>query len=189
MGTKGRSSHATTNDPANNNKGSTLPGKPPGGSHSKATIKELAEITLFHGVKHKSWEASISSPPSHMHSIGENKITKLIQKPGGASNWRAYNQTHMTRTYPAGTRVDSSNYNPILAWSMGCQIVALNFQTSDTALILNDGRFRQNGECGYVLKPRGLLQGPLPTPMKIKVRILCGSCIPKPRGAKNWGTD
>jgi hypothetical protein len=93
MGTKGRSSHATTNDPANNNKGSTLPGKPPGGSHSKATIKELAEITLFHGVKHKSWEASISSPPSHMHSIGENKITKLIQKPGGASNWRAYNQS------------------------------------------------------------------------------------------------
>ena len=67
--------------------------------------------------------------------------------------WRMYNVQHLTRTYPAGLRVDSSNYNPILAWAVGCQLVALNFQTPDAPLVLNDGRFRENQQCGYVLKP------------------------------------
>ena len=30
---------------------------------------------------------------------------------------------------PKGTRVDSSNYMPQLFWNVGCQLVALNFQT------------------------------------------------------------
>ena len=32
-------------------------------------------------------------------------------------------------------------------------MVALNFQTVDTYMHLNQGFFRQNGGCGYVLKP------------------------------------
>lgn len=32
--------------------------------------------------------------------------------------------------------------------------VALNFQTAGEGMDLNDGLFRQNGNCGYVLKPR-----------------------------------
>lgn len=157
-----------------------------GGGHSHSKIvQELAELTLFHGTKHKSWDKSIGMPPSHMHSIGESKITKLVNK-GGAADWRKYNQVHMSRTYPAGTRVDSSNYNPILAWSMGSQLVALNFQTFDSALILNDGRFRQNGRSGYVLKPQNL--GPISPPMLLKVRMVIGSCLPKPKGAKTGET-
>eukprot|EP00980_Cylindrotheca_fusiformis_P023799 scaffold11028_cov73-Cylindrotheca_fusiformis.AAC.1 len=84
---------------------------------------------------------------------------------------------HMTRTYPAGVRVDSSNYNPMLAWSLGCQMVALNFQTSDTHLILNDGRFRANGGCGYVPKPASVMEendggggGAGPEGLAIKIR-------------------
>jgi phosphatidylinositol phospholipase C, delta len=154
----------------------------PTGTHHGMTIAELEEITLFHGCKFKSWERSIISPPSHMHSIGETKTNILIQK-YGASKWRKYNQEHMTRIYPAGTRIDSSNYIPILAWSMGCQLVALNFQTADTAMFLNDGRFLQNGNCGYVLKPQGLHNGPMSNPLKLNIRILSGSCIPKADGA------
>ena len=33
------------------------------------------------------------------------------------------------RTYPKGTRFDSSNYDPTLLWGCGVQMVALNFQT------------------------------------------------------------
>uniref|UniRef100_A0A7S2Y369 phosphoinositide phospholipase C n=1 Tax=Entomoneis paludosa TaxID=265537 RepID=A0A7S2Y369_9STRA len=36
-------------------------------------------------------------------------------------------------------------------------MVALNFQTPDTPLIINDGRFRENKRCGYILKPQGVL--------------------------------
>ena len=32
--------------------------------------------------------------------------------------------------------------------------VALNFQTAGEGMDLNDGLFRQNNSCGYVLKPR-----------------------------------
>jgi hypothetical protein len=120
-----------------------------------------------------------------MHSIGETKIaklsTKFIDTPG---LWRKYNTGHMTRTYPAGTRVDSSNYNPVLPWAMGCQMVALNFQTHDSNLSLNDGRFRRGGNCGYVLKPESLMGGDPPAPMEIKIKILAGSCLPKPNGDK-----
>ena len=33
-----------------------------------------------------------------------------------------YNKTQLSRIYPAGGRVDSSNYNPQQAWNAGCQI-------------------------------------------------------------------
>ena len=65
-------------------------------------------------------------------------------------------------------------------------MVALNFQTPDPPLRINDGRFRENGNCGYVLKPAALMsrddlsEPPLPT--KVSIRILSGSCLPKPKG-------
>jgi hypothetical protein len=90
----------------------------------------------------------------------------------------------MTRTYPAGVRIDSSNYNPMFAWSMGCQLVALNFQTHDTNLALNDGRFRQAGGCGYVAKPKSVMGDGQPEGLSIKIRVLCASCLPKPNGDK-----
>ena len=85
-------------------------------------------------------------------------MAKILSKTSSNTPmWRLYNVHHMTRTYPSGSRIDSSNYNPLLAWSMGCQMVALNFQTSDPPLILNDGMFRQNSGCGYLVKPPSVL--------------------------------
>ena len=124
-------------------------------------VKELADLTLFDGTKYKQFSKSILEPPSRMHSISEPKIAKILNKsPTNSTMWRQYNVQHMTRTYPAGARVDSSNYNPILPWALGCQLVALNFQTCDSPLILNDGLFRQNGGCGYVLKPHSVMPKP-----------------------------
>lgn len=50
-----------------------------------------------------------------------------------------YNKWQMSRIYPKGTRMDSSNYQPQMFWNVGCQMVALNFQTM--------------GECWGVLQP------------------------------------
>lgn len=52
--------------------------------------------------------------------------------------------------------MDSSNFDPFLAWSLGVQMVALNFQTGDRSMQLNRGRFRANGGLGYVLQPKCL---------------------------------
>ncbi|XP_078261751.1 1-phosphatidylinositol 4,5-bisphosphate phosphodiesterase beta-4 isoform X2 [Rhinoraja longicauda] len=64
-----------------------------------------------------------------------------------------YNKRQMSRIYPKGGRVDSSNYMPQIFWNAGCQMVSLNFQTADLAMQLNQGKFEYNGSCGYLLKP------------------------------------
>jgi phosphatidylinositol phospholipase C, delta len=148
----------------------------------------LARLTLFHGTKLKSWDESVRNPTHHMHSFSESKVRSICKKKDGRK-WAIYNQSHMSRSYPSGSRVDSSNYVPILAWSVGCQLVALNFQTQDASLRLNDGRFRENGGCGYVLKPLAMMEmhetlDEPAVPMRLTIRVLSGSCLPKPRDQK-----
>ncbi|XP_014674680.1 PREDICTED: 1-phosphatidylinositol 4,5-bisphosphate phosphodiesterase beta-4-like [Priapulus caudatus] len=64
-----------------------------------------------------------------------------------------YNKRQLSRIYPKGGRVDSSNYLPQIFWNAGCQMVSLNFQTPDLSMQLNQGKFEYNGGCGYLLKP------------------------------------
>ncbi|XP_035473557.1 1-phosphatidylinositol 4,5-bisphosphate phosphodiesterase beta-4-like isoform X2 [Scophthalmus maximus] len=64
-----------------------------------------------------------------------------------------YNKRQMSRIYPKGGRVDSSNYMPQIFWNAGCQMVSLNFQTPDLAMQLNQGKYEYNGSCGYLQKP------------------------------------
>jgi hypothetical protein len=52
----------------------------------------------------------------------------------------------------AGTRFDSSNFDPILFWYAGCQIVALNYQTPGPAMFINQAKFAENGHSGYNLR-------------------------------------
>lgn len=151
----------------------------------KKVDPELKKVTLLHGAHYKAMDESIAQKPTTMHSIGETKIPKLVEKSEeNSSLWREYNRDHMTRTYPAGSRVDSSNYTPILAWAMGCQLVALNFQTPDSNLSLNDGLFRQAGQCGYLPKPASLMGGEKPKKTEVKITVLSARCLPKPKGAK-----
>uniref|UniRef100_T1IHK2 1-phosphatidylinositol 4,5-bisphosphate phosphodiesterase gamma n=1 Tax=Strigamia maritima TaxID=126957 RepID=T1IHK2_STRMM len=77
-----------------------------------------------------------------MSSFPETKVEKWIGR-----------QFCKIRVYPKGQRIDSSNYDPIRLWNCGCQMVALNYQTPDRTMQLNEGKFRQNGNCGYILRP------------------------------------
>ena len=93
---------------------------------SPKTVKvapELAKLTLFHGTKFKTWNDSFEASSNHMHSFSESRVTSLCKR-NQSHNWIIYNQSHMSRTFPSGTRIDSSNYSPILAWSTGCQMVS-----------------------------------------------------------------
>lgn len=87
----------------------------------------------------------------HMSSFNEN--TGLGYLKTQAIEFVNYNKRQMSRIYPKGGRVDSSNYMPQIFWNAGCQMVALNFQTPDLAMQLNQGKFEYNGNCGYLLKP------------------------------------
>jgi hypothetical protein len=85
-------------------------------------------------------------------SLNESKAKNICRKyPTGVIN---HTEKHLMRTYPAGMRIDSSNFNPIQMWACGIQLTALNYQTEDTWLHINTAMFEQNGRCGYALKPR-----------------------------------
>lgn len=84
-------------------------------------------------------------------SLNESTAKKICRKqPLGVV---AHAETQLIRTYPAGMRIDSTNFNPVIFWAFGIQMVALNYQTDDAGLNLNAAMFEQNGQCGYVRKP------------------------------------
>ncbi|KAL7450054.1 hypothetical protein ACHAWC_003094 [Mediolabrus comicus] len=139
---------------------------------------ELAEITTFNTVKYADFPSLATLPVTNMLSMSETKVLKILDKNDQINLWKDYNSTHMTRVYPSGGRLDSSNFNPVVHWAVSCQMVALNYQTDDTAMTINDGRFRENFGCGYVLKSLGDFPGKL----KLKIKVLAGSCLPKPYG-------
>eukprot|EP00727_Mastigamoeba_balamuthi_P001469 m51a1_g11319 putative 1-phosphatidylinositol -bisphosphate phosphodiesterase delta-4-like (789) ;mRNA; f:110291-113404 len=120
-----------------------------------------------------------------MCSFSEVKVNKMIAA-GRAGYLRQYNAAHITRTYPKGTRFASSNYDPCPAWSAGCHLVALNYQTSSTPMWINEAFFRLNGGCGYVLKPQWMCERAHETPApaapacRLVVEVLCARQLPRP---------
>lgn len=63
----------------------------------------------------------------------ENKSESLTRvKP---ADLLKYNRRALTRVYPKGPRVDSSNYDPLRLWLCGVQMVALNYQTPGKRLL------------------------------------------------------
>ena len=62
----------------------------------------------------------------------------------------AHNLSQITRVYPAGKRFDSSNYDPLVFWRVGCQMVALNYQTPCINMAVHNAMFRHNQRTGYV---------------------------------------
>ncbi|NP_001191617.1 phospholipase C [Aplysia californica] len=110
-----------------------------------------------------------------------------------------HNKKFLSRIYPNGMRIDSSNYNPQDLWNCGCHMVALNFQTAGLMMDLYHGWFQKNGGCGYTLKPaimreeiayfsantRDVIPGI--SPQILHVKIISGQNFPKPKGSAAKG--
>lgn len=89
---------------------------------------------------------------SEMSSFPETKAERLMCLQENAF-FLKYHTIQLSRIYPKGQRIDSSNYQPISFWNSGSQMVALNYQTPDKPMQLNTGKFKENGGCGFILKP------------------------------------
>ncbi|TKS89600.1 1-phosphatidylinositol 4,5-bisphosphate phosphodiesterase epsilon-1 [Collichthys lucidus] len=118
------------------------------------------------GAERLSWEEQTSpvlNPPTslsaiirtpkcyHISSVNENAAKRLCRR--YSQKLIQHTVCQLLRTYPAATRIDSTNPNPLLFWLHGIQLVALNYQTDDLPMHLNTALFEANGGCGYVLKP------------------------------------
>eukprot|EP00054_Salpingoeca_dolichothecata_P031739 m.264485 g.264485 ORF g.264485 m.264485 type:complete len:1303 (-) comp27854_c0_seq1:245-4153(-) len=117
--------------------------------------KHLSDLVYYSRSRpFKSFEDSKQVPYYVMSSFNERRANEnSSERRGQPKEFNEYNCRQLSRVYPNGKRVDSSNYDPQQLWNVGCQLVALNYQTPDKPMWINSGKFRLNGGCGYVLKP------------------------------------
>ncbi|XP_054718756.1 LOW QUALITY PROTEIN: 1-phosphatidylinositol 4,5-bisphosphate phosphodiesterase classes I and II-like [Uloborus diversus] len=119
---------------------------------SEAGAEMSALVNYVQPVRFHSFEYAERRNRSYeVSSFVETHATNLLKE--HPVEFVNYNKRQLSRIYPKGTRVDSSNYMPQVFWNAGCQMVALNYQTLDLGMQLNLGIFEYNGRCGYLLKP------------------------------------
>ena len=147
-------------------------------------LSQLGVYTRAYSFKHFSQpEAKI---PTHVFSLSEQKVIDMPEEHHEALF--DHNRNYLMRIFPSGLRVNSSNVEPTFLWRQGAQMVALNWQSWDKGMMLNEGMFA--GEEGWVLKPEGYL-GTLgnkvdeQTPIKrqtleLTVELFAGQNLPLP---------
>ncbi|ODN84111.1 hypothetical protein L202_00124 [Cryptococcus amylolentus CBS 6039] len=138
---------------------------------------QLAELLVYtQGVKYQGFSKLNEYLPSHQFSVSEKTAAKIIKEDKGA--WVKHNMRHISRVYPKATRLDSGNYDPVDAWSAGCQLVALNWQTLDESTLLNHAMF--HGSNGYILKPLALREkiDEQPERYHLTIEVISGQRIP-----------
>ncbi|KAI7341645.1 hypothetical protein KC354_g16987 [Hortaea werneckii] len=123
-------------------------------------IPELAELGVYaQSVKPSdhSWLTGElkNGPHHHLINVSESGLKALLPK--SAAEIARHNAQHLMRVYPKGTRISSKNLMPVPVWGVGAQVTALNFQTFDASMQLNEALF--SGSAGYVLKPAALRSG------------------------------
>ncbi|XP_006008939.2 inactive phospholipase C-like protein 2 [Latimeria chalumnae] len=157
--------------------------------------KELSDmVTICKSIRFIDFSVSFQSQKYwEICSFNEVFASKYANEyPGDFVN---YNKRFLARVCPSPMRIDSSNMNPQDFWKCGCQIVAMNFQTPGLMMDLNIGWFRQNGNCGYVLRPAIMREEvsyfsantkdsvPGVSPQLLHIKIISGQNLPKPKGS------
>lgn len=130
------------------------------------------------GVKHRGLNKKETYAVEHMFSLSERSALKYAKSAVGGPNREdmiKHNRTHLTRVYPSMSSFarlsHSANFVPNIFWSMGCQLVALNWQTQDLGYEMNQALFTRNGRSGYVLKPESLRAKDIPKVSMEKTKV------------------
>jgi phosphatidylinositol phospholipase C delta len=153
----------------------------------------LSALAIYtHSEHFKNFQSHAAKIPSHIFSISESRILELYTTKH--KEMFQHNRHFFMRAFPKGSRFDSSNPDPSLFWRKGVQMVALNWQSWDEGMMLNEGMFA--GEQGWVLKPQGYLSDDTPTlstntishrTLDMRIVVLAGQHIPLPEGASKSG--
>jgi len=93
---------------------------------------------------------------NHIFSFKEKTFAKNSQPGDRKRLLYRHNMRHLMRVYPNGSRISSSNFDPLIYWKRGVQMAALNWQTFDLGMQLNRAMFASGADqSGYVLKSIG----------------------------------
>ncbi|KXN82992.1 1-phosphatidylinositol 4,5-bisphosphate phosphodiesterase 1 [Leucoagaricus sp. SymC.cos] len=102
----------------------------------------------------KNWFSQLfTDPPNILINISESSLLSLLTNSKTILNILVtHAQTHIRRIYPKGLRLTSSNLRPYIFWGSGSHVVALNWQSYDLGMQVNEGMFV--GTPGWVVKPK-----------------------------------
>ncbi|KAI9923849.1 hypothetical protein ASPWEDRAFT_51316 [Aspergillus wentii DTO 134E9] len=124
---------------------------------SKIT-KPLSDLGVYtRGYKWHSFSSAESQRYNHVYSFAERSFESICRDPENKSSFEKHNRKYLTRVYPSGFRLRSSNFDPLKFWRRGVQMAALNWQTYDIGMQLNHAMFAAGSDrTGYILKPESL---------------------------------
>ncbi|XP_061376611.1 phosphoinositide phospholipase C 2-like isoform X2 [Gastrolobium bilobum] len=127
-------------------------------SRQNASAEYRRLIAIHAGKPKGGLEECLKVDPDKVRrlSLSELQLEKAAETHG--KEIVRFTQRNILRVYPKGTRITSTNYNPLIGWMHGAQMVAFNMQGYGRSLWLMHGMFKANGGCGYVKKPDFLLK-------------------------------
>lgn len=179
----------------------TLPSRRQPPKRKSKIIKSLGDLGVYaRGLKFDDFLSDESRTYNHIYSLAERRFENLCRYQ--EAQLEEHNMRYLMRIYPSGFRVKSTNPDPLVFWRRGAQMVALNWQTYDLGMQLNDAMFACGSDrSGYVLKPRELRRAdPLPEPVveptgaaagrihrkliRFSVDMISAQQLPQPRGAR-----
>ncbi|KHN94272.1 1-phosphatidylinositol-4,5-bisphosphate phosphodiesterase 1 [Metarhizium album ARSEF 1941] len=138
--------------PAKRASATAVPVASPDKVNTGRICQSLGDLAVYTRSEHfRTFEAKEAKRPAHVFSISEKRILELYQR--HRRDVFSHNKNYFMRAYPDKMRWDSSNPDPSLFWRRGVQMVAMNWQKTDTGMMINEGMFA--GENGWVLKPPG----------------------------------
>jgi hypothetical protein len=149
------------------------------GSNDKKALNSLG------GSKDQKDEEITPPHPYNVMSIEEGAIQCKKEELDRIRRWTSQ---FLIRIYPKGLRIQSDNYNPLFYWMLGCQLVALNYQTPGFPMWLNEGKFMRAKNSGYILKP-GRMHGKVNEKNKTEMTYLTIEVISSWRLPRPWGTE
>ncbi|KAF9179609.1 Phospholipase C [Haplosporangium sp. Z 11] len=165
--------------------------KPKTKSKKVRIARALSDITIYCQSRHFPGFTHDGCSPFKIISFSERVSLQMVKQ--SLHEFINMNKTHLTRIYPAGFRINSTNYDPHHHWAAGAQVVALNYQNHDRGMRMNSAMFTMNGRCGYVLKPESLRLRPgeicnhdkAPSfmkshPLDITLEIISAQQLPRP---------
>ncbi|KAI1661077.1 PLC-like phosphodiesterase [Daldinia decipiens] len=129
-------------------------------SASTVIVPELAELGVYaQSVKPRdnSWFEGVlkGGPRNHLINVSESGLASHM--PAANQMIARHNSRHLMRVFPKGTRISSKNLKQVPFWGVGAQICAMNWQTFNASMQINEALF--SGTDGYVLKPAALRAG------------------------------
>ncbi|KAJ9638855.1 hypothetical protein H2201_004619 [Coniosporium apollinis] len=160
-------------------------------------IRVLGDLGVYaRGIKYSSFTAPEANTYNHIFSFNERTFDAKAKDPATKELLERHNMRYLMRVYPAGWRINSSNFEPHRYWRRGVQMAALNWQTYDIGQEMNRAMFAAGiDRTGYVLKPEELRPSarnidfptfghrkPGKKLVKFSVDIISAQQLPRPRG-------